>query len=239
MNKIFLLAVVMVITYVHMSHGSHNALSSTDIACIRGEFIQTNPTDACTTVERGIEALYSVDGDDFLVAIASNTNLFDTFCQRSCGQAIINALGVCGVYNLVRDEAQLLINLCSANNGRACYRDFVNVATFFSDAFDCGAEIQSSGTCSESCRTTLTSGVQSYGCCVNIPIIYTQAVSPDSGVNAGANQLFDRCSVSRPATCPASPLGLPGSGGGSGAGHLVAAVTLLVLSSIISILMSL
>ena len=67
-------------------------------------------------------------------------------------------------------------------------------------------------------------------CAFQLPI-YNDAVFPDEGINAGANELFASCSVSRLATCPASPLG--------GAGHLVAAVTLLVLSSIISILMSL
>ena len=226
-----MLVVVMVITYVHLSHGSQKhhpitkrniVLSLEDITCIRGEFARSNPTTSCTTVEAGIEALYSVD--NLIEAIASRLDLFDNFCQPSCGQAIINAWEACGVYNDGINEAQLLINLCSANNGRSCYRDFDNIFFLFFNAFGCS-------TCSEYCRTTLTSGVQSYGCCVNIPVTYYDAVLPDEGINADANELFASCSVSRPATCPASPLG--------GAGHLVAAVTLLVLSSIISILMSL
>ena len=35
-----------------------------------------------------------------------------------------------------------------------------------------------------------------------------QLPDADAKVNAGANQLFASCSVSRPATCPASPLGV-------------------------------
>ena len=233
-----MLVVVMVITYVHLSHGSQKhhpitkrniVLTLENIACIREEFARSNPTTSCITVEAGIEALYNAV--DLTAAIASRLDLFDNFCQPSCGQAIINAWEACGVYNDVKNEAQLLINLCSANNGRSCYRDFVNIVNLYSSGFECSTQTQISGSCSEDCRTILTSGVQSYGCCVNIPITYNDAVFPDDGINAAANELFASCSVSRPAACPASPLG--------GAGHLVAAVTLLVLSSIISILMSL
>ena len=229
-----MLVVVMVITYVHLSHGSQKhhpitkrniVLTLENITCIREEFARSNPTTSCTTVEAGIEALYNVV--DLTAAIASRLDLFDNFCQPSCGQAIINAWEACGVYNDVINEAQLLINLCSANNGRSCYRDFVNIVNLYSRGYGCSTQ----QACSEDCRTAVTSGVQSYGCCLNIPITYNDAVFPDDRINAGANEVFASCSVSRPAACPASPLG--------GAGHLVAAVTLLVLSSIISILMSL
>ena len=193
---------------LHQVINGQPTLTPEQITCIRSEFMKSYPTHACNAVQGAIEMLYGVD--DVIDAIGTRLDLFDTFCMPSCGQAIINAWGTCNVYyDDVKSVGELLINLCSSNYGRPCYKYYKELVEGFNPS-TCQASLQS-GWCSTECRNYMISNVQSYGCCINVPIQFLDATDP-ADVNAGANTLFTNCYITRPPSCPATALGPPGNG---------------------------
>ena len=235
---LFLLAVVVlyhdsVVNGIQTHSIQKRNLALEEITCIRNEFTQSNTNPSCTTVEAGIESLF--EADDVLVAISTRLDLFDTFCLQSCGQLIIDALGACGIYSRVKNEAELLIGLCAANNGRSCHNDYVQLFAAFSDGSDCFDDLESTSSCSINCRSSLTLDVQNYGCCTNVVIDYIDAIDTFNDVNTQADILFSNCRVPRPADCAPSALGPPGNG----AGQPTAAAAILLLASFVTVLMHL
>ena len=206
-----ILVVMTVMALYHTVLGNHplqkrnQALTPEKMACIRTEFMRSNPSKVCTTVEAALELLYSVN--DVISAIGTRLDLFNAFCVPSCGQAIINAWTTCRIYNNVRSTGELLINLCSANGRRPCYRDYAQLMVAFRDGSTCFNGLQS-GSCSTDCRTDITLDIQNYGCCINIPIMYFDAID-EADVNASANILFNNCRVHRPPVCPSTGLKPP------------------------------
>ena len=225
-----------VIALYHTVLGNHplqkrnQVLTPEEVACIRTEFMRSNPTQGCTTVQAALEMLYSVN--DVITAIGTRLDLFKAFCVPSCGQAIINAWTTCRIYDNVRSTGELLINLCSANGQRPCYMDYTRLMEVFRDGSTCFNGLQS-GLCSADCRTGITLDIQNYGCCINIPIMYFDAININgTDVNASANILFDRCRVRRPPVCPSTGLKPPGNG----AGQTVAAAAIFLLNLVIAVL---
>ena len=98
--------------------------------------------------------------------------------------------------------------MCASFNGRSCYQDYSQLFAAFQDGATCSDGL-TSGTCSTDCRTDITFDVQTYGCCVNVPINYMDANNTALGVNQAAENLFDNCRVRRPSNCTNSPLGPP------------------------------
>ena len=228
-------------------------LSVEQLACIRTEFFQANSDASCATVQAGLEMLYNVD--DVAEAIGTRIDLVEIFCQQSCGQALINAWGECSIYDDIQSVAELLINMCSANNGRRCYQDYTQLLAVFEDGATCTGDLDS-GSCSTDCRTSITLDVQNYGCCINVPIMYEDAIETAEDINAEADTLFSECRVTRPSVCPAparalgppgtvipgsqpsSPAGSqPSSPPGSGAGQPVAAAAFVLLNSLVAFIM--
>ena len=219
-------------------------LTTAEKTCIQTHVFQTNSDAACTTVRIDLENAYNAE--DVAAAIGMITNLFSTFCQPSCGQAIINAWGECNVYDDIRNVTQLLIDMCSANNGRKCYQDYTQLLAAFQAGATCSEDL-GSGSCSPDCRTSIAQDVNTYGCCINVPIKYVDTVDTED-VNALADTLFTQCRVIRPSVCPtpASALGPPGttipgsqpsSPPGSGAGQPVAIVAFVLLNSLVAYIM--
>ena len=211
-------------------------LTTAQKTCIQTQLALTNSDAACTTVRIELENAYNAD--DVAAAIGMNTNLFSTFCQPSCGQALVNAWGECNIYDTIRNVAELLIDMCSANGQRKCYQDYTPLVAVFEDGATCSADL-GSGSCSDSCRTSITQDVGNYGCCINAAIKYADTVDT-ADVNADADTLFTECRVIRPSVCPApaSALGPPGTTiPGSGAGQPVAIVAFVLLNSLVAFIM--
>ena len=248
MSGISYILVVLIIMAFHLvMDGKHlrkrnQALTLDEVVCIRTVFMQSGPTQACTTVQAEIEMLYSVD--DVIAAIGTRLDLFHTFCMPSCGLAIVNALETCNVYNgdNIQRIGELLINLCSANNGRPCYMDYTQLVGVINRGSDCFDGLQS-GLCSTECRTSIARHVQNYGCCMNVPLKYINATEP-ADIIASVNTVFASCRITRPPACPPTAFGpvdssvmvpidpsiIPPT---DGAGQPMTTTTILLLNSLI------
>ena len=79
-GKSCFMVIMTVIALYHTVLGNHPlqkrnlALTPEQITCIRTEFMQSNPTQACTTAQAALELLYNVN--DVVAAIGTRLDLF-------------------------------------------------------------------------------------------------------------------------------------------------------------------
>ena len=138
--------------------------------------------------------------------LGQGINLFDIFCQKSCGQTFFEVWKSCSSFDELRNVADLLTSLCSTSNGRPCYMDYNQLISATDDTYDCYDEAPVQfGNCAVDCRTTLLLDVKTYGCCLNVFYNYIDAVEPDNGINEEVDRIFNECRVRRPAVCSTAP----------------------------------
>ena len=184
---------------------SRISLPIENITCIRSEFNQTNTDPSCATAEATIALLYDIDVYNVIDAIETRLDLLDAFCQQTCAQTIFEAWKTCGAFDQLRNIADLLTGLCSSNNGRPCYKDYIQLRAAVDDTYDCFHLVGSDfGSCAVDCRVALTLDTKTYGCCLNVFPNYKGAIEPDDDINEEVDHIFDECRVRRPAVCPAA-----------------------------------
>ena len=138
------------------------------------------------------------------VASEQGVNLFDIFCQQSCRQTFFEAWKSCSSFDELSNVANLLTSLCSASDGRPCYKDYSQLVSATDDTFDCYNDVPVQfGNCAVDCRTTLLLDTKTYGCCLNVFHNYFDAIEEED--NEEVDRLFDECRVRRPAVCPKAP----------------------------------
>lgn len=165
--------------------------------------LDTNDID-CLSVVAQLGALY--DSSDIATSISSGVR-FSELCLPSCGQVIIDSWQSCNAYSEIEDVANLLIGMCALNGDSPCYTYYDELFEYFYNGASCYELINSTGQCSSECASGTRSGVESYGCCVNVPIQYE--LSYQNFTEAEVNKVFSACEVSRPASCTNSPLMTP------------------------------
>ena len=208
----FITAIILIIFALHeVEMSSHKKplqstiakrafLSSDQITCIADNVVTRldGPSNAaCRSVASQLGQLYN--SDDEVQSISGGLNNFQVFCLPECGQVLIDIWQDCNAFDDIEDAANLLIGMCASDVGATCYSNFNELFQYVDDGEDCYDNLMSTGTCSSDCSTTLSDGVQQYGCCVNVPIDFED-------VREEANSLLSACGVNLPAPCTNSPL---------------------------------
>ena len=133
----------------------------------------------CLDVTAKINSLYS--SSDILDSIALILSSFTTFCNPSCGSVIVNAWKICNVYNDVKQVTNLLIGLCSSDEGKICHHNYNQLIAYSNNGRDCYDQLILLYSCTSSCSTALRDGAVRYGCCVN-PLISCNNADDEANV---------------------------------------------------------
>lgn len=185
-------------------------LPAENITCIERELNRTNIVDlSCAVIQEDVARIYEIhNAEDILDGLESllrrDSTILEAFCQPSCMQTFFDAWETCSSFDELSNVADLLIGLCSTNNGRPCYTDLEQLNRAIGDSIDCVHELQPEfGDCNTNCRILLNLDVETYGCCLNVLPSYVKVFDPSESEEF--DYIFDVCRVRRPAVCPTTP----------------------------------
>lgn len=126
-------------------------------------------------------------------------------CIPDCGNAILNAISSCGIYDRFVHSAKarytnLYVSVCGTEPqiGSTCYEIFPSGASYISPIGGCLNTFDSSGECRPDCRRLLMEAVEDQGCCLNVFYGFFSSFN--------LREMHDRCNVDVPDPCNNSPL---------------------------------
>ena len=143
-----------------------------------------------------------VIGDGNSSELQSQINrIVRTFCNRECGNIILNAYIDCGLFDKDDGNYKFTVDLCGTNqNGYMCYELYGNGLDLMTTEASCYTSYTVTRTCT--CRSSLSAGVTIQGCCINA---YHDLVdSLDTSYSPAT--LYSVCNVNTPEDCNNSPL---------------------------------
>ena len=197
-------------------------LSDEQIVCITNSFtakLDGSSNAAClnvvTQLANSLDAVQSISAEQF----------FPEFCRRECGQVLINIWDACNAFDNIEDVANLLIGMCASKGTTPCYSYYNELFQYLGAGAACYQVFNATGTCSSQCSSQARDGIETYGCCANVPTDYADALV---GIPGSADDLLVACNVSRSDRCANSPLSQPSS-----ASHKVAVVNVSITAAAI------
>ena len=197
-------------------------ITSEQLACITRTLApQLSDDTACATVAVQLGSLYN--SNNIQSSLSGQLSLFPELCRPECGKVLIDAWQTCNAYDEIEDVANLLIAMCASHEGTTCYSNFVQLFQYIEAGEICYVEISETDACSTECSSALRDGIESYGCCVNAAIDYTEAVD---NIKNEVARVFSTCGVTRPGRCTNSPL--------SSAHHTVAVAVNICIIAILA-----